>query len=93
MTCLYSAVDLEIFLQFLLQQMESLPLNPMVLDFGLQRPTGPTSGAVACIFLVSSRLGCGMSLAEVCATSQEMLMWSFSGGVQDFECSFINFKK
>ena len=34
--------------------LESLPLK--VLDFGLQRPTGPSSGAVACILLVSSRL-------------------------------------
>ena len=43
---------------------KSLPLK--VLDFGLQRPTGPSSGAVAC------RLDCpGMScLAEVCATYQ-----------------------
>ena len=32
--------------------MESLPLN--VLDFGLQMPTGPSSGVVACILLVSS---------------------------------------
>ena len=29
--------------------MESLPLK--VLDFGLQRSTGPSSGAVACILL------------------------------------------
>ena len=44
--------------------MESLPLK--VLDFGLQMPTGPSSGVVACILLVSSRLDCpGMSLAEV----------------------------
>ena len=46
-----------------------------VLDVGLQRPTGPSSGAVACILLVSSRLDCpGMSLAEVCATCLEMSM-------------------
>ena len=31
--------------------MELLQLK--VLDFGLQRPTGPSSGAVACILLVS----------------------------------------
>ena len=44
--------------------MESLLLK--VLDFGLQMPTGPNSGVVACILLVSSRLDClGMSLAEV----------------------------
>ena len=47
--------------------MESLPLK--VLVFGLQMPTGPSSGVVACILLVSSRLDCpGMSLAEVCAS-------------------------
>ena len=53
-----------------------------LLDFGLQMPTGPRSGAVACILLVSSRLDCPeMSLAEVCATCLEMSMWSFSGGM------------
>ena len=66
--------------------MESLPLK--VLDFGLQRPTGPSSGVVACILLVSSRLDCsGMSLAEGCATCLEMSMWSFSGGVTLKCCS------
>ena len=35
----------------------------------LQRSTGPSSGAVACVLLVSSRLDCpGMSLVEVCAS-------------------------
>ena len=39
------------------------------LDFGLQRPTGPSSGVVASIVLVSPGLDCpGVSLAEVCAT-------------------------
>ena len=39
-------------------------------------PTGPSSGTVACILLVSSRLDCpGMSLAEVCGTCLEMSMW------------------
>ena len=75
--------------------MESLPLK--VLDFGLQMPTGPSSGAVACILLVSSRLDCpGMSLAEVCATCLDMSMWSFSGGVTLKCCSsifFYQFKK
>ena len=43
--------------------MESLPLK--VLDFGLQMPTGPSSGVVAFILLVSSRLDCpGISSAE-----------------------------
>ena len=45
-------------------------------------PTGPSSGVVACILLVSSRLDCpGMSFAEVCANCLEMSMWSFSGGM------------
>ena len=60
--------------------MESLQLK--LLDFGLQMPTGPSTGAVAYMLLVSSRLDCpGMSLAEVCANCLEMSMWSFSGGM------------
>ena len=44
--------------------------------------TGPSSGAVVCILLVSSRLDCpGMGFAEVCANCLEMSMWSFSGGM------------
>ena len=60
--------------------------------------TGPSSGVVACILLVASRLDCpGMTLAEVCATCLEMSMWSFSGGVT-LKCAaqnyiFIIFKK
>ena len=70
--------------------MESLPLK--VPDFGLQMPTGPSSGVVACIFLVSSRLDCpGISLAEVCATCLEMSMWSFSDGMTLKCCSSKNF--
>ena len=47
--------------------MESLPLKE--LDFGLQKRTGPSSGVVASIVLVSPGLECpGVSLAEVCAT-------------------------
>ena len=47
--------------------MESLPLKE--LDFGLQKQTGPSSGVVASIVLVSPGLDCpGVSLAEVCAT-------------------------
>ena len=43
--------------------MESLPLKE--LDFGLQKQTGPSSGVVASIFLVSSGLDRpGVSLAE-----------------------------
>ena len=46
--------------------MESLPLKE--LDFGLQKRTGPSSGLVASIFLVSPGLECpGVSLVEVCA--------------------------
>ena len=47
--------------------MESLPLKE--LDFGLQKRTGPSSGVVASIVLVSPGLDCpGVSLAEFCAT-------------------------
>ena len=43
--------------------MESLPLKE--LDFGLQKRTGPSSGVVASIVLVSPGLDCpGVSLAE-----------------------------
>ena len=74
---------------FLSTTMELLPLK--VVDFGLQMSTGPSSGAVACILLVSSKLDCpGMSLAEVCATCLEMSMWSFSGGVT-LKCCSSNF--
>ena len=54
--------------------MESLPLKE--LDFGLQKPIGPSSGVVASIALVSSGLDCpGVSLAEVCATSLRCHLW------------------
>ena len=47
--------------------MESLPLKE--LDFGLQKRTGPSSGVVASIVLVSPGMECpGVSLVEVCAT-------------------------
>ena len=47
--------------------MESLPLKEP--DFGLQKRTGPSSGIVASIVLVSPGLDCpGLSLVEVCAT-------------------------
>ena len=46
--------------------MESLSLKE--LDFGLQKRTGPSSGVVASIVLVSPGLECpGVSLVEVCA--------------------------
>ena len=54
--------------------MESLPLKK--LDFGLQKPTGPSSGVVASIVLVSPGLDCpGVSLAEVCATCLRCHLW------------------
>ena len=64
-TCLHSAVDLESF-----TAMESLPLTE--LDFGLQKPTGPSSGVVASLVLVSP----GVSLAEVCAEVSLVVAWS-----------------
>ena len=58
--------------------MESLPLKE--LDFGLQKRTGPSSGVVASIVLVSPGLDCpGVNLAEICATCLRchLLAWSF----------------
>ena len=55
-------MDLESFFAASSTTMESLPLKE--LDFGLQKRTGPSSGIVASIVLVSP----GLSLAEVCAT-------------------------
>ena len=47
--------------------MESLELKE--LDFRLQKPTGPSSGVVASIVMVSPGLDCRIvRLAEVCAT-------------------------
>ena len=55
--------------------MESLLLKE--LDFGLQKPTGPSSGVVASLVLVSPGLDCpGVSLAEVCASFlSEVSLW------------------
>ena len=56
--------------------MESLLLKE--LDFGLQKRTGPSSGAgvVPSIVLVSPGLDClGVSLAEVCATCLRCHLW------------------
>ena len=54
--------------------MESLPLKE--LDFGLQKRTGPSSGVVASIVLVSPGLDYpGVSLAEVCATCLRCHLW------------------
>ena len=55
------------FLEASSTTMEALPLKE--LDFGLKKPTGPSSGVVASTVLVSPGLDCpGVSLAEVCAT-------------------------
>ena len=55
-------------------RLASLPLKE--LDFGLQKPTGPSSGVVASIVLVSPGLDCpGVSLAEVCATCLRCHLW------------------
>ena len=59
--------------------MELLPLKEV--DFGLQKRTGPSSGVVASIVLVSPGLDCpgldcpGLSLAEVCATCLRCHLW------------------
>ena len=49
LTCLYSAVYLESFFYY---------NGVATTDFGLQRPTGPSSGVVASILLVSPGLDC-----------------------------------
>ena len=54
--------------------MESLPLKE--LDFGLQKPTGPSSGIVASIVLVSPGLDClGVRLAEISTTCLRCHLW------------------
>ena len=54
--------------------MESLLLKE--LDFELQKPTGPSSGVVASLVLVSPGLDCpGVSLAEVCTTCLRCHLW------------------
>ena len=54
--------------------MESLSLKE--LDFGLKKPTGPSSGVVASIILVSPGLDCpGVSLAEVRAICLRCHLW------------------
>ena len=54
--------------------MESLPLKE--LDFGLQKRTGPSSGVVVSIVLISPGLECpGVSLVEVCATCLRCHLW------------------
>ena len=57
--------------------MEALALKK--LDCGLQKRTGPSSGVVASIVLVSPGLDYpGVSLAEVCATSEVSLVVAWS---------------
>ena len=69
--------------------MESLPLKE--LDFGLQKRTGPSSGVVASIVLVSPGLECpGVSLVEVCATC---LRCYLVVEVQYLKTFFMNFNK
>ena len=63
--------------------MESLPLKE--LDFGLEKRTGPSSGVVASIVLVSP----GVSLVEVCAG---VTCGSLVIEVQYLKTFFMNFK-
>ena len=70
--------------------METLPLKE--LDFGLQKRTGPSSGVVASIVLVSPGLDCpGLSLAEVCATCLRCHLWYLVIDVQYLEIFFFDF--
>ena len=49
-------MDLEIFLSVSSTTMESIPLKE--LDFGLQGPTGPSSGVIACkLFIGLLKIG------------------------------------
>ena len=71
LTCLHSAENLKSTYS---TTMESLPLKE--LDFGLQKRTGPSSGVVASIVLISPGLDCpGVSLVEVCATCLRCHLW------------------
>ena len=73
LTCLHSG-GLSKFFAASSTTMESLPLKE--LDFGLQKRTGPSSGVVASIVLVSPGLECpGVSLVEVCATCLRCHLW------------------
>ena len=68
--------------------MESLPLKE--LDFGLQKRTGPSSGVVASIVLVSPGLECpGVSLVEVCATCLSVTCGSLVIEVQYLKTFFM----
>ena len=73
--------------------MELLPQKE--LDFGLQKRTGPSSGVVASIVLVSPGLECpGVSLVEVCATFvRGVTCGSLVVEVQYLKTFFMNFNK
>ena len=72
-TCLHSAWTYKFFAAFS-TTMELLPLKE--LHFGLRKRTGPSSGILASIVLVSPGLDCpGVSLAEVCATCLRCHLW------------------
>ena len=74
LSCLHSAVVLVSFFAASSTTMESLPLKE--LDFGLQKRTGPSSGVVPSIVLVSTGLECpGVSLVEVCAICLRCHLW------------------
>ena len=56
--------------------MPSKKIMESLRTFGLQKRTGPSSGVVASIVLVSPGLECpGVSLAEVCATGLRCHLW------------------
>ena len=66
-------LDLEVFCSFFYYNGVATAEE---LDFGLQKRTGPSSGVVAFIVLVSPGLDCpGVSLAEVCATCLRCHLW------------------
>ena len=68
--------------------MEPLPLKE--LDFGLQRPTGPSSGVVTFKLFGLPGLEClGVSLAELCATYLEAMFFHFKNPLFPF-CLFAN---
>ena len=72
--------------------MQSLPLKE--LDFGLQKRTGPSSGVVASIVLVSPGLDCpGVSLVEVCGTCPRCHCGSLVIEVQYFKTFFYELQK
>ena len=64
-----------------------------VLDFGLQKTTGPSSGgAVACILLVSPGLDC-LSLAEIVCCLSEVSILATKKGSLVFELCVTTYTK